>query len=68
MITPALEITLRRRAGTVSYRKLGAELQCSAGHLLRIEQNQREASDELLERLGLERIVRVTYRRKRNGD
>jgi hypothetical protein len=64
-ITPSLEIDLRLKNST--YRKLAKELGFDQAYLCRVSMKQVPASDRLLEALGLERVVKVSYRRKRTN-
>jgi hypothetical protein len=65
-ITPSIEIHLLLGQGR-SYRALAAELGFDQAYLCRVAYNKVPASDRLLEALGLERVVKVSYRRKKNG-
>lgn len=62
MLTPSSVIENKLRGS--SYRKLAASLGVSAGHLHKVHKGVKEAGDELLAALELERVTRVTYRRR----
>jgi len=68
-LNPQIEIALRMGKGNMgrrpkSYRKLGEELGIDPSYLHRIA-NGAHASQAVLDKLGLERVVIVKYRRKR---
>jgi hypothetical protein len=65
MRTPASVIKARLRGS--SYRKLGAELGVSAGHLCHVVNGTKEAGDDLLRALGMQRVTRITYREARTA-
>lgn len=62
MTTPDLEIASRLKGS--SFRKLAAELDIDQAYLHRVWSLKTPASKRLLDALGLERITKVTYRRK----
>ena len=61
MMTP--EQRLRELANEYTWRGLGETFDLPASYLHDVASGKRPASDKLLEKLGLERVV--TYRRKR---
>ena len=56
---------IRDRLRNSSYRRLADELGTDHAYLYRVVTGEKEASPQLIEALGLERIV--TYRKKRSG-
>jgi hypothetical protein len=53
------------RAG--SQKALAAQIPCSEPYIAMVLNGHREPGPKVLEFLGLERVTRVSYRRKRNG-
>jgi hypothetical protein len=61
-LNPAIEISLRIKGK--SFRVLGKELGIDPSYLHRVYHGA-HASADVLDKLGLERVVKVSYRRKR---